>query len=171
MVARAMRVMISPLVNPHINNIANNNSNVLMICTHTPYHFHTLTNNQRRNWNNYHGYFWGWIIWWKRCCGNNNHNIFWCYTNNYNSCMDLCILRIISFFPLFFQVFDPMSIDFPFNGVRTMLKLIWNYNPIQTQTIVLQDKKNTCCLIKLSFGMKPCAYLHIVRKFKAFESV
>jgi hypothetical protein len=85
--------------------------------------------------------------------------------------MDLCILRIISFFPLFFQVFDPMSIDFPFNGVRTMLKLIWNYNPIQTQTIVLQDKKNTCCLIKLSFGMKPCAYLHIVRKFKAFESV
>lgn len=131
--------MISPIVNPHINNKANNNCHVLMICTHTLYHFHTLTNNQKRSWNNCHGYFGRWVIWWRCCCGNNNYNNFWCYTNNWNNYMDLCILKTICYFPLFFGVFDPTSIDIPLNGVRTMLKLLWNYNSIET-TIPFKPK-------------------------------
>lgn len=162
--------MISPIVNPHINNRANNNSHVFMICTHTFYHFHTLTNNQKKSSNNYHGYFGGWIIRLRCCCGNNNYNNFWCYTNNCDNYMDLCILRTICYFRLFFEVFNPKSIDIPLNGVWTMLKLLWNYNCIQTQTIVLRYKNNTC-FVKPSFGMKPYTYLHIIRKFKAFENV
>jgi hypothetical protein len=46
-----------------------------------------------------------------------------------------------------------------------MLKFFGTTNSIQTQTIVLGDKNNTCCFVKPSSSMKAYTYLHIIRKF------